>query len=49
MAKTDKELTAEIVIAHLNSWSGEGKTPTKSNDLPYVIELVYNAVHGLAE
>ena len=47
MAKTDKELTAEIVIAIINSWSGEGKRPLDPNLVPGVIQGIYNEIHGL--
>lgn len=47
MAKSDKELTAEIVVAFLDSWNGEGKTPPDNDQLPIIIQIVYDAVHKL--
>lgn len=47
MSKTDKELTAEIVVAYLGAWSGPNKLPAKQDQLPGLIELVYNTVKNL--
>jgi len=48
MAKTDKELTAEIVCAHLNAWGTQHNcTPVKNAELPNLIKTVYDAIHSL--
>lgn len=47
MAKTDKEITSEIVCEYLRAWSGQGKEPTKWKDLSPLIEMVYKTVSNL--
>jgi hypothetical protein len=47
MSKTDKELATEIVTAWLDAWSGQGKVPAKINELPDLIQTVFDAVHKL--
>lgn len=48
MAKTDKELMAEIVCAHIHAWGTQDNcTPLKNDSLPSLIENVYNTIHSL--
>lgn len=48
MPKTDKELTAEIVISYVESWNARsGTTVLKTDDLIDLITAVYNTVHSL--
>lgn len=48
MSKTDKELTVEIVCAHINAWGTQHNcTPLKNSDLPGLISSVYEAIHSL--
>lgn len=50
MPKTDKELTVEIVCAHINAWgTQDGCTPLTDDDLPSLIENIYNTIHSLDE
>ena len=50
MAKTDKELTAEIICAHINAWGTQHNcTPIKNAELPGLIKSVYEAIHSLDE
>jgi predicted transcriptional regulator len=49
MNKSDKELAVEIVIAHLNAWSGEGKKAVDTAQLPNLIQTVYDAIHKLPD
>lgn len=48
MPKTDKELTAEIVIAFLSAWGGVNLTPPSQSELPNLIESVYKTVKELS-
>jgi predicted transcriptional regulator len=48
MAKTDKELTVEIVCSHINAWATQEKcVPIKQAELPELIKSVYNTIVGL--
>lgn len=48
MAKTDKELTSEIVCEFLRAWGTQNNcVPVKQNELPSLIENVYNTIHSL--
>lgn len=48
MAKTDKELTVEVVCSHLAAWGHQnGCVPVKSNELSGLIESVYNTIANL--
>jgi predicted transcriptional regulator len=48
MAKTDKELTTEIVCSYIHAWGTQEKCiPVKHNELPSLIEDVYNAIVNL--
>ena len=48
MAKTDKELTAEIVCSYINAWGTQNNcVPVKHSELPGLIKDVYNTVHSL--
>ena len=48
MAKTDKELTSEIVCEFIRAWGTQNNcVPVKSEVLPNVIKIVYNAIHSL--
>ena len=48
MAKTDKELTSEIVCEFIRAWGTQNNCLTvKSEVLPNVIKIVYNAIHSL--
>lgn len=50
MAKTDKELTTEIICSFINAWGTQQNcVPVKSSELPGLIKSVYNAVHSLEE
>lgn len=50
MPKTDKELTVEIVCAHINAWGTQDEcTPLTDDDLPQLIERIYNTIHSLDE
>lgn len=50
MPKTDKELTVEIVCAHINAWGTQDEcTPLTDDDLPPLIENIYNTIHSLDE
>lgn len=50
MPKTDKELTAEIVCEFIKAWGvSENAKPIQSNQLPDVIELIYETVSKLGE
>ena len=48
MAKTDKELTVEVVCSHLAAWGHQtGCLPVKSNELSGLIESVYSTISKL--
>lgn len=48
MAKTDKELTSEIVCEFLRAWGTQSNcVPVKQNELPNIIQTVYNTIHSL--
>ncbi len=48
MAKSDKELTSEVVCAYLNAWgTQQNGTPPKQYELSSLINEVYNAIHTL--
>lgn len=48
MAKTDKELTSEIVCEFIRAWGTQNNcVPVKAEVLPNVIKIVYNAIHSL--
>ena len=48
MAKTDKELMAEIVCAYIHAWGTQERcVPVKHTELPGLIKDVYNAIHSL--
>lgn len=50
MAKTDKELTVEIVCSHINAWgTQENCSPITNEDLPEIIKSVYNVIHSLGD
>lgn len=50
MAKTDKELTAEIVNNYVNSWNGSNRTnPLKFSELEEAIKLVHRTIRDLPE
>lgn len=50
MAKTDKELTAEIVCSYIHAWGTQANcTPVKQNNLPSVIKDVYNTIVNLGK
>jgi hypothetical protein len=50
MAKTDKELTAEIVCSYLNAWGTQSNcVPVKHAELPGLIADVYTAIKELDE
>lgn len=44
MAKTNQELTVEVVCAFLQAWGGEGKRPCTAEELPNLISTVYNSI-----
>lgn len=48
MAKTDKELTSEIICEFLRAWGTQSNcVPVKADVLPSVIKTVYSAIHSL--
>lgn len=48
MAKTDKELTTEIVCEFLRAWGTQSNcVPVKADVLPSIIKTVYNTIHSL--
>ena len=48
MAKTDKELTSEIVCEFLRAWGTQNNcVPVKQNELPNIIKNVYSTIHSL--
>ncbi|SPT99128.1 Uncharacterised protein [Lysinibacillus capsici] len=50
MAKTDKELTAEIVSTYVTSWNGNGKTsPVNFTELTDLIKSVHKTLRELPE
>lgn len=50
MAKTDKELTAEIVCSYIHAWGTQNNcVPVKHAELPGLIKDVYDTVHSLEE
>ena len=50
MSKTDKEMTWEIVCECMRAWGTQNNcVPVKQNDLPSLIQKVYDTVHSLDE
>ena len=50
MPKTNKELTAEIVVALLNSWGNSSHgSPIQPAQVPEIIGSIYNKLHSLKE
>ena len=50
VAKTDKELTAEIVNNYVASWNGAGNTqPIKTDTLLGIIKSVHKTIRELPE
>ena len=50
MSKTDKEITSEIVCEYIRAWGTQNNcVPVKQNDLPSLIQKVYDTVHSLDE
>lgn len=50
MAKSDKELTTEIVCSYIHAWGTQNNcVPVKHSELPGLIKDVYNTVHSLEE
>jgi predicted transcriptional regulator len=50
MAKTDKELTAEIVNTYVSSWNGAHNTqPIKTDVLLNIIKSVHKTISELPE
>lgn len=48
MAKTDKEITSEIVCEYIHAWGTQNNcVPVKHSELPGLIKDVYDAVHSL--
>lgn len=48
MAKSDKELTTEIVIAFINSWNAKEITSAlQPENIPDLINTVYSTIHAL--
>lgn len=48
MAKTDKELTSEIVCEFIRAWGTQSNcVPVKQNELLNIIKNVYNTIHSL--
>ncbi len=48
MAKTDKELAAEIICSYINAWGTQNNcTPVKQSELPKLIKDVYEVIAGL--
>lgn len=50
MAKTNKELTAEIVSTYIQAWFSSSRTAAmKANDVADIIAVVYDAIAGLPD
>ncbi len=50
MAKTDKELTAEIVCSYIQGWCSSPRSETlQPNYVADMIQTVFDAVHSLPE
>ena len=50
MPKTDKELTAEIVIAYVQSWNAANSAkPMQATVIPEIIKAVYSTVASLGQ
>lgn len=50
MPKTDKELTAEIVIALINNWNNsKGIVNLNAGNVSSAIETIYNKIRSLPE
>lgn len=48
MAKTDKEITSEIVCEYIHAWGTQNNcVPVKQADLPDLIKNVYDVIHSL--
>ena len=48
MAKSDKELTAEIVCSYMHAWGTQSNCiPVKQDQLPTLIQDVYNTISKL--
>lgn len=48
MAKTDKEITSEIVCEFIRAWGAQSNcVPIKMDVLPELIKKTYNTVHSL--
>jgi len=48
MAKTDKELTAEIVCEIIRAWGiSQNSTPIQSSQVPDIIKSIYDTVSKL--
>ena len=48
MAKTDKEITSEIVCEFIRAWGTQDNcVPIKMDVLPELIKKTYNTVHSL--
>lgn len=50
MAKTDKELTTEIVCAFIESWNAKNGTQALNiGDVVDIIESVHQTIHALSK
>ncbi len=50
MAKTDKELTVEVVCNYIHAWGTQNNCiPVKHQELPGLIEDVYNTIVNLGK
>lgn len=50
MAKTDKEITSEIVCEFIRAWGTQSNcVPIKMEVLPELIKTTYKAVHSLED
>lgn len=49
MAKTDKELTAEVMCAYLHAWGNAGKGSPNLVDVPAGIKAIHNAFSELKD
>lgn len=48
MAKTDKEITSEIVCEFLKAWGTQSNcVPIKMDVLPELIQTTYDTIHSL--
>ena len=48
MAKTDKEITSEIVCEFIRAWGTQNNcVPIKMDVLPELINITYKTVHSL--